>query len=233
MDRRTEQIIDDLVARLEPVRPMPSPWFRAASWLGVACIALTATVFAFGVSLQALQRISTTALWIQVGAPTLVGIAGTYAAFMLAMPDRDWRWAFVPMPLMVIWTVWAALQACPEMNALASCWNAIWSAMRLCLVDPVWLLAMLATSLALGWTLLRFNRHAWLGQRSCAACGAAAVASLSAAAAVFYRESMSLPSILVCHVGFSATAEALGFLFGDRLVRSMSPRAYLRRLSTS
>lgn len=225
MDRRTGQTIDELVTRLQPVRPLRSPWLRATSWLLIACIALATVVFVVGVCSQALQRMSTPLFWVQVSAPTLVGIGGAYAAFMLAMPDRDWRWTFVPMPMMALWAIWAALQACREMNAPGSCWNAVWGAMRIDLIDPVGLLAMLTTSLVLGWSLLKFNRHAWLGQRrNCAVCGAAAVTSLSVAAAVFYRETMSVPSILICHVGFCVSAKAFGFAFGDRLVRLVSPR---------
>ena len=113
MSMRTEDLIAQLSHGLKPVRRLPSP----LAMLGLWCL------FCMGVIGAALVvsglRADFTA-WLMDGfdlyhlmLAALVALTAGYAAFQLALPDRDQRWALPPVPAVVGWLVtmgWGCLE---------------------------------------------------------------------------------------------------------------------------
>jgi hypothetical protein len=87
---RDRQLLDALVADLEPVRPTPSPGVRAAAVIASAAICLVAVAVAAGLPLPPLARLMEAPLRILVLAGLAVaGVGGTLAAARGAAPDRE------------------------------------------------------------------------------------------------------------------------------------------------
>jgi hypothetical protein len=98
-----ERIIRALAADLAPVRRLQPPGLRALLWLaGVAAIA---GVLAMISNLPAMAERITAApdMWLAVIGSTLTMVLATLAAFELSLPDRDPRWALLPLPATLLW----------------------------------------------------------------------------------------------------------------------------------
>jgi hypothetical protein len=98
-----ERMIHALAADLAPVRRLQPPGLRALLWLaGVAAIA---GVLAMISNLPAMaERIMAAPdMWLAVIGSMLTMVLATLAAFELSLPDRDPRWALLPLPATLLW----------------------------------------------------------------------------------------------------------------------------------
>lgn len=99
--RPHDPLVDDLVARLEPVRPLPPPGRRALVWVGA--------VLALGLGLLAVLDPEGLrgphpgeAPLVLLGA-VLTALAAAYAAFATSVPGRSARWALLPLAPAALW----------------------------------------------------------------------------------------------------------------------------------
>ncbi|MBX9748695.1 MAG: DUF1109 domain-containing protein [Roseococcus sp.] len=113
MSMRTEDLISQLSAGLKPVRRMPSP----LAMLGLWCLFCAGVI---GAALLISGLRADFAAWLMDGfdlyhimSAALVALTAGYAAFQLALPDRDQRWVLLPVPAVVGWLVtmgWGCLE---------------------------------------------------------------------------------------------------------------------------
>jgi len=110
---RTEELITQLSRGLRPVRRLPSP----LAMLGLWCMFCAGVI---GAALLVSGLRADFAAWLMEGfdlyhlmSAALVALTAGYAAFQLALPDRDQRWALLPVPAVVGWLVtmgWGCLE---------------------------------------------------------------------------------------------------------------------------
>jgi hypothetical protein len=99
---QTDQFIEQLASKLEPVRVLRSPAQRALLWLaGVGAIS-AALIVCYAQS-PALQRLAEPRVAIESLGTALTAIAAIVAAFELSVPDRSPHWAWLPLPPFVLW----------------------------------------------------------------------------------------------------------------------------------
>jgi hypothetical protein len=98
-----ERLIQGLAADLEPVRPLQAPGLRAFIWLAVGVVA------GFGLSAIA-DRPAIAArleaapdMWVAAAGSALTMVLAAIAAFQLSLPDRNQRWALLPLPAALLW----------------------------------------------------------------------------------------------------------------------------------
>ncbi|WP_137178283.1 NrsF family protein [Roseomonas sp. AR75] len=100
---RTEDLIDQLATGLKPVRRVWNPAVAAAAWLGFAVAVIAGAVAIFGFRHDLAQRLAGGFDMPQLALSGLTGVLAGFAAFQLALPDRDRRWALLPVPAALGW----------------------------------------------------------------------------------------------------------------------------------
>ena len=106
---RTDQIIEELAAELAPVRVLRPPAVRALLWLAVVGVVSAALILQFTRWAAILPRLQTPRVAFETAATALTAITATIAAFELSMPDRSPRWAWLPVPTLLLWLVASGL----------------------------------------------------------------------------------------------------------------------------
>jgi hypothetical protein len=100
---KTDQIIDNLAAELAPVRVLRPPAARALLWLAVVGVVSAALILRFTQWGAILPRLQTPRVALETAATALTAITATIAAFELSIPDRSPRWAWLPVPTLLVW----------------------------------------------------------------------------------------------------------------------------------
>jgi hypothetical protein len=103
MPMKTDQMIDNLAAELAPVRVLRPPPARALLWLGVVGAVSAALILRFTQWGAILPRLQTPRVALETAATALTAITATIAAFELSIPDRSPRWAWLPVPTLLLW----------------------------------------------------------------------------------------------------------------------------------
>jgi hypothetical protein len=110
---RSEDMISQLAAGLRPVRRVWHPARSTAAWLLLAGGVIGAAVAFFGLRHDLAQRLASGFDLPQLLAALATGVLAAFAAFQLALPDRDARWALLPLPAVAAWLAtmgWGCLQ---------------------------------------------------------------------------------------------------------------------------
>jgi hypothetical protein len=110
---RTEELIAELSRGLAPVRRLPGPCTLAMRWLTIAVIVVALAVACFGLRHDLAARLAAGPDLRQMVAAALTGGLAAIAAFQLSFPDRDPRWALLPLPAFGFWLAdlgWGCLQ---------------------------------------------------------------------------------------------------------------------------
>jgi hypothetical protein len=100
---QTEQFIEQLAAGLEPVKRLRTPAARAAIWLALVGCAAALVIASYAHMDTALPRLAIPRIAIECAATGLTAIAAILAAFELSIPDRSARWAWLPLPPLLVW----------------------------------------------------------------------------------------------------------------------------------
>jgi hypothetical protein len=99
----TEQLIEQLAEELRPVQRLADPAVRALLWLmicGALCLAL---ILHFAHPAMYRPHLAVPRIAVETIATGLTAIAATVAAFELSVPGRSARWAWLPVPPLLIW----------------------------------------------------------------------------------------------------------------------------------
>ena len=171
----TERLIAGLSRNLRPVRRVLHPLAAAVLWMviGGAVVAFAVVASAEATTIPSEFRVGLESWHLLLASGT--GVAAALAAFELALPDRDQRWALLPLvPAMA----WVSLHAGGWAKHLA--YDGL-GALRLD-VSLECAGFILGVGLPLSVLLLRLARHAaLLRPRPVAALGGLAAASLASA----------------------------------------------------
>lgn len=103
MSKATEALIVRLTGDAGPVRRLWRPWARSMVWFAV--IAIFGGVAAIQADLPAAtaQVLAFPDMWLAVAGSVLTTVLAGVAAVMLSLPDRSWRWAWLPWPGVALW----------------------------------------------------------------------------------------------------------------------------------
>lgn len=98
-----EKLIGALTGGLKPVQPVRGLMPHAAAWLGIVLV--SAGLLALFADLPAVAaRLSAAPdMWLAASGAALTAIFGAIAAFQLSLPDRNPRWALLPLPGLILW----------------------------------------------------------------------------------------------------------------------------------
>ncbi len=101
---QTDELIESLAARLQPVRRMRAPVLRALSWLAVVGAVAGGFLLLHKGGLNVfMQRVAVPRVAVECVGTGLTAIAAVVAAFELSVPGRSPRWAYLPVPPLLLW----------------------------------------------------------------------------------------------------------------------------------
>ena len=103
MTTDTDRLIRDLVANVEPVRPLPRPVTRAAVWLGLSLPYLLFMVFLLGPADGLGSRFSDRPFLIEQLAAFATGVTAAVAAFVTTAPGYNRAFLLAPLAPLAIW----------------------------------------------------------------------------------------------------------------------------------
>src|SRR5215472_2468783 len=214
----TPELIDALVRRMTPVRPLRPPIARAGVWLALAGLILWLLAAVHGPRADLSERLQQPDFLAGLAAALSTGALAALAAFMLGLPDRSDRWALLPVPPLAAWisTIghgclvdWVSLG--PE--------GLQWGETARCFA------IVLSTSVPLGLVLLIMLRHAaFLRARAVAITGGLAVAALSAAAVTLLHPVEATVLILIWNGGVVALMAGLATALGQKMLQWAAAR---------
>jgi len=105
----TEQLIQELVSGLQPVRRLRSPELRAAWWLAAVAVLIGLALLGFADWARVMQRMAMPRIALECTAAGLTGISAIFAAFLLSVPGHSPRWTALPLPAFVLWLATSGL----------------------------------------------------------------------------------------------------------------------------
>lgn len=208
----TTSLIDQLSSRAEPVRRLASPLRRTAVWLLAVVAIVYAIAVAYGHTSMLPARFHEPRVMFEWVASIATGVLAAYATFVISVPGRARRWAWLPVPALVVWLgtlgVGTALDVMHQgREALAMEYGSWECAM-----------AITFTSVPLALVMLLMVRHAGVVRPSATAMLAAlSTAALSAAGVSLYHHGEGAPMVLLFHFGSVAVLSLLCLLFGRSL----------------
>lgn len=98
-----ERLIERLAADLTPVRPLRSPWLQAFAWAGMVGALALALMAVADLRVVGQQMLGSTAMWLALVGSAATAFTAALAAFQTSVPGSDRRWAFLPLPALVLW----------------------------------------------------------------------------------------------------------------------------------
>lgn len=210
---RSEDLIHQLSATLRPVRPAPHPATATAIWVGGAAAVILAAVLISGPRPDLAARLAAGFDLPQIVAATATGILAAFAAFQLALPERDSRWGLLPVPAAIAWLAtmgWGCLQEVLRLGP---------EALRIGVSLPcLGFIAGLGVPLTV--TMLWLARHAaWLRAGPVAALGGLSAAALASVGLSLIHHLDAAVMVLVWHGVSVLVVAAISALFGPRLMR--------------
>lgn len=210
---RSEDLIHRLAADLHPVRPARHPAAATAVWLSIAAFVILGAVLVSGLRHDLAARLAAGFETPQLLTATATGILAAFAAFQLALPERDRRWALLPLPAAAAWLAtmgWGCLQDLARLGP---------EALRVGVSLPC--LAFIAgLGVPLTVAMLWLARHAaWLRAGPVAALGGLSAAALASVGLSLVHHLDAAVMVLAWH-GLSVLVVAgLASLVGPRLMR--------------
>lgn len=211
---RSEDLIPHLAAGLRPVRPAWHPAAATIVWLGVVAAVICAAVLVAGVRDDLAARLAAGFDLPQILAATATGVLAAFAAFQLALPERDGRWALLPVPAAVAWIAtmgWGCMQ---DLVRLGPEGLRIGASMP-CLV----FIAGLGVPLTMA--MLWLARHAaWIRPGPVAALGGLSAAALASVGLSLVHYLDAAIMVLAWHGISVLLVTALAALLGPRVMRS-------------
>lgn len=213
MNTDTSRLIDQLSARASPVRRMSSPLRRTLAWLGLALLVVAIIVSNFDVGAgwaRVMASPDATFEWI---ASLLTGVLAAYAVFQVSVPGRNARWAWLPLPIALLWIAGLCVGCVRDFVVAGS------AGLAFSIHGMECMRAITITSIPLGLVLLLMVRHAGVvrpGPTALLVMLSAAALSSSAVSLIHDGGESSL-MVLLWHVGAVLLLSLLSLLFSRRM----------------
>lgn len=212
---RTDDLIGRLAGELKPVRRVAPPWVSALAWLGLALLLVAGVVALHGFRHDIAARLMLMEERINLLAALATGIAAAIAAFQLALPDRDGRWALLPVPFALVWLSglgWGCLRDFVEHG-----WPALTTSFG-CMAF------IIGFGLPLTAAIVWMARHAApIRPDPVAALGGLAAAALASVGLSLVHHLDAAAMVLIWHGVSIALVTLLARWFGGRAMRAVGP----------
>ncbi len=209
----TNRLIEQLSSHAAPVRRMASPLQRTLAWLVLAL--LVAAVIAANSDARAgwARVLASPMATFEWSMSLLTGVLAAYAVFQVSVPGRDPRWAWLPLPVALLWIGGLGVGCLGDIARNAGAGLAFDTHGMECMR------AITLTSIPLGLVLLLMVRHAGVvrpGRTALLAMlSAAALASSTVSLIHDGRESALM--VLLWHVGAVLGLSLLSLLFSRQM----------------
>jgi len=99
----TDKLIQRLADGSEPVRPLPRPWLRMATWLALAVAYIALVVYVVSPRDDLLAKLRDLRFCIEEIAALATGIAAAVAAFASTIPGSNRRLLLLPVLPLMVW----------------------------------------------------------------------------------------------------------------------------------
>ena len=210
---RTEDLISQLAVGLKPVRRLPSPLAMLAIW-SLFC----AGIIAAALLISGLR--ADFAAWLMDGfdlyhlmSAALVALTAGYAAFQLALPDRDQRWALLPIPAVIGWLVTMGWGCLADLARLGP------EALKLTVSYPC-LGFIIGLGVPMTVAIVVLTRHAaWMRPTPVAALGGLSAAAFASLGLTLVHELNAAVMVLVWHGLAVLVVTCIGALTGPMLMQ--------------
>ena len=210
---RTEDLISQLAVGLKPVRRLPSPLAMLAIW-SLFC----AGIIAAALLISGLR--ADFAAWLMDGfdlyhlmSAALVALTAGYAAFQLALPDRDQRWALLPIPAVIGWLVTMGWGCLADLARLGP------EALNLTVSYPC-LGFIIGLGVPMTVAIVVLTRHAaWMRPTPVAALGGLSAAAFASLGLTLVHELNAAVMVLVWHGLAVLVVTCIGALTGPKLMQ--------------
>jgi len=110
MRETTSALIERLTSQAVPIKPLLSPWLRAAALLVPVLGLMTAIALASGNPTRVTDHFSDPVFTLALAGSLLTGIFASVAAFMLSVPGRTESWMWLPAAPGMIWLTASTVQ---------------------------------------------------------------------------------------------------------------------------
>ncbi|WP_237217565.1 NrsF family protein [Falsiroseomonas oryziterrae] len=190
---QSEELIGRLAAGLRPVRRAWHPALATAAWATAAGLVIAAGVAWFGMRPDLASRLRQGQELVALAMAAATGLLASFAAFQLALPDRDRRWALLPLPAALAWLAtmgWGCLQDLTRFGPEALRLTTSFSCLGF----------IVGFSLPLTLAILWLARHAaWLRPEPVAALGGLSAAALASVGLALVHHLDAAAMVLVWH----------------------------------
>lgn len=208
----TEQLIQQLSLRAEPVSALSSPLRRTFIWLSLVGGIVALPISALGFRPDLIEAMAGTAEGMEWVGSFLTGILAAYAVFQISVPGRSRYWALLPVPAMFLWLSSLGMGCLGDWMAMGpaafSYQATSWHCSR----------EILSVSLPIGLALLIMIRHAGVVRPAMSALlGAIGAAALSAAGVSLFHNGETAMMMLIWHLGTVAIFSFACWQFNRKL----------------
>jgi len=213
-----EELIDRLSAGAGPVRRLGPPWQGALLWLGMAVALMVAAISVSGFRHDIEERLGLMHEQANLAFALLTGVLAAFAAFHLARPDGDRRWAWVPLLPAAGWVAGMGL------GCLADLWAGGLAGLRM---DTSFSCArfILGFGIPMSAAMLWMVRHGALVRPvSVAAMAGLAAAAMASIGLSLLHHLDAAAMVLVWHGGSVLLVTLLARHWGRRALEAMGPK---------
>lgn len=211
---RSEELISNLAAGLRPVRRVRHPLVSTAAWALFALLVIGAGVAWFGLRRDLALRFAAGFDLPQLALALVTGLLAGFAAFQLALPDRDRAWALLPLPPAAAWLATMGWGCLADLARLGP------EGLRLTTSLPC-LAFVMGFGVPLTVAMLWLARHAApLRPVPVAALGGLSAAALASVGLSLVHHLDAAIMVLVWHGLAVAMVTAIAALVGPRLMRA-------------
>lgn len=216
---RSEELIQSLAADATPVRRLPHPAWRMATWMAISLAFVAGFVWVVGLRADLTEKLNDTTFLIELAAALLTSMMAAAAAFCSSCPGRPVWERFAPFPFMALWL--ASLgEGCWHQ------WEIAGPAGLVLQVDLVCFEGILAGSILPAILIfLMVRRGAPIAPMSTFGLATLAATALAAAALRLFHAQDASVMLLVWQLGTVALLASVGFSVGRFFLRWPHPDA--------
>jgi hypothetical protein len=182
-------------------------------WCSVAGAVILAVVVVSGPRPDFAERLAAGFDLLQILTATATGVLAAFAAFQLALPERDGRWALLPIPAAAAWLATMGLGCLQDLTRVGP------EALRIGVSLPC-LVFIAGLGVPLTVAMLWLARHAaWLRAGPVAALGGLSAAALASVGLSLIHHLDAAVMVLVWHGVSVLVVAGVASLLGPRLMR--------------